>query len=794
MIRNYLLLAVRNLRKHRAFALLNILGLGLSIACCILVFMLVRHHLSFDRFHAKADRTVEITTEDRGNENRKMSVVPYPMSEALRQEYSFLEKTAMVTSRGNSLITIEQPGQAPAKFKEDDARAFAEPELFEIFDFPLVQGDVAGLREPNTALLTEKMANKYYGTTNAIGKTFKVNNKKEFRVVGVLKDIPANTDLQYQIYCSWQTMATDSNSMRMLHNWGGIQGGTQCFAVFREGHTAAELEAAFLAFKDKYFHPEVRDWFYHAIPLAAVHLDADYGTGVSTRYIWTLGLIGLFLLLTACVNFVNMATAQALNRAREVGVRKVMGSTRGQLFWQFMSETGVIVLISTLIGVVVAYLTLPYLNTLTGTELTLDFGRDVRLYGFLAALMLMVAFLAGAYPGLALSGFRPTQSLKGSVDLKQVGGISLRRLLVGTQFAISQVLIIGAVVVTNQIDYARHADLGFRREGIVNLPLPGGDQKKYSALKQQLSTLAGVENVSLCMQPPASNSNWNTQVKLESRPEREPWIINYKFGDEQYAETFGLQFLAGRNLQPSDTVREYIVNEEVIHKLGLASPDAILGQRLSVDGDAHTVVGVIKNFHNLSFHDAIAPLVMSSAMDNYDVCAVRINLQNTKPTLDAVEKTWTSIFPEFYYEYDFMDARIAEFYEQEGMILQLIRMFAGIAIFIGCLGLYGLAAFMVTRRRKEIGIRKTLGASLPGILWLFGKEYTRLIIIAFVVAAPLGWWAMTNWLKDYKYQIPLGATIFLTSLTATFLVAIITVGTQSLRAALANPVKALRSE
>ena len=794
MIRNYLLLAVRNLCKHRTFALLNILGLGGSIACCILVFLLVRHHLSFDGFHANADRTVEIVTESRNEDNRKMNVVPYPMSVALRQEYSFLEKTAMVTSRGNSLITIAQEGQAPVKFKEEDARAFAEPELFDIFDFPLVQGDAAGLHEPNTALLTEKLARKYYGHTDAVGKTFQVNNRKQYRVVGVLKDIPENTDLRYQLYCSWQTMASDSNSMGMLHNWGGVQGGTQCYAVLREGHTPDELETAFLAFRDKYFHPEVRDWYYHAIPLAAVHLDADYGTGVSTRYIWTLGLIGLFLLLTACVNFVNMATAQALNRAREVGVRKVMGSTRGQLFWQFMSETGVIVLISTLIGAVIAYLALPYLNTLTGTELSLDFGRDVRVYGFLTALMLVVAFLAGAYPGLALSGFRPTQSLKGSVDLRQVGGVSLRRLLVGTQFAISQVLIIGAVVVTNQIDYARHADLGFRREGIVNLPLPGGDPKKFSALRQQLGALADVENVSLCMQPPASNNNWNTQIKLGSRPEKESWTINCKFADDQYAETFGLQFVAGRNLQPSDTVREYVVNEEVIHKLGLASPEEIIGQQLDVDGNAHTVVGVVKNFHNLSFHEAISPLVMGSEAGNYDVCAVRINLQNTKPTLEALEKTWTGIFPEFYYEYAFMDAQIAEFYEQEAMILQLIRLFAGIAIFIGCLGLYGLAAFMVTRRRKEIGIRKTLGASLPGILWLFGKEYTRLIIIAFVVAGPLGWWAMTTWLKDYQYQIPLGASIFGWSLVATFIVAIITVGAQSLRAALANPVKSLRSE
>lgn len=795
MIGNYLTLAFRNLRKHRVFALLNVLGLGLSIACCILIFMLLRYHLGFDGFHAKAGRMALVVTESRREEPEKMRLAPYPMSDALRQEYAFLEKTAMVSRRSNSLITIAQEGQAPVKFKEDDTRAVAEPELFEIFDFPLVQGELSSFHEPNTALLTEKMARKYYGTTDALGKTFKVNNKVEFRVVGVLKDLPANTDLPYQLYCSWATWKADSNAQGMLTNWGGLQGGTQCFVLFREGHSAAELETAFLSFREKYFHPEVRNWYYHALPIKKVHLDPDYGTGVSQRYLWTLGLIGLFLLLTACVNFVNMATAQALNRAREVGVRKTMGSTRGQIFWQFMSETGLIVVLATGIGLGLAWLGLPLLNRLADTALTLDVARDASLYGFLALLMLAVSFVAGAYPGLALSGFRPVQTLKGTVDARQVGGFSLRRLLVGTQFAISQTLIIGAVVVTAQLQYVREADLGFWREGIVNLPLPGGDAAPRAAtLKQQLSGLAGVENVSFCMQPPASGSNWTTQVRLDGRGEKESWLVNLKFADEQYAGTFGLQFLAGHNLQPSDTLREYLVNEEVVKRFGLASPEDMLGKRLDVDGMAHPVVGVVKNFHNLSFHEGISPQVIGSDAQSYDVCAVRIDLQQTQTTLAALEKTWTEIFPEYYYEYDFMDAWIAEFYEQESMVQQLIRLFAGIAIFIGCLGLYGLTAFMVARKTKEIGIRKTLGASVSGILWLFGREYARLILAAFLVAAPLAWWAMNNWLNDYAYRISLGVGIFLLSLAATLAVAILTVGVQSIRAALANPVWSLRSE
>ncbi len=793
MLLNYFKLALRNLRRNPSYALLNTFGLGLSIACSILIFLLVRTHLSVDAFHEKAGRIAMVGTEQRSGTVAKMNLVPFPMSAALRQEYAFLEKTAMVWQRNSSLITVAENGAAPAKFREENARAFAEPELFEMFDFPMTQGSLTDLREPNTAVLTEKTALKYYGTTDAVGKTFKVDNTQDFRIVGVLKDIPANTDLRCQIYCSWATLASDSSSRGSLSNWGGIRGGTQCFALLREGHTAAELESAFVGFREKYFHPYVRDWFYHAVPLAAVHLDPDYGSGVGKSYLWTLSLIGLLLLLTACVNFVNMATAQALNRAREVGVRKTMGSTRAQLFWQFMAETTVIVVLATSLSLVLARLGLPALNRLTNLELKFDLLQDVALYGFLALLMLTVAFLAGAYPGLVQSGFRPAQSLKGALDARQVAGFSLRRVLVGSQFAISQVLIISAVVVTAQMNYIRNADLGFRQEGIVALPLPGDGPAK-SALKQEIERISGVEEVSLCMQPPASESNWSTGIQMEGRTEREPWLINFKFTDVEYAKTFGLQFVAGRNLQPSDTIREYLVNETVVRKLNLASPEDIIGKKLMVDGRWFPVVGVVKDFHNQSFRDNIEPICMSSNLSDYDICAVRINLKNARTILGEVEKTWTAAFPQELYEYDFMDARIADFYEQESVVLQLVRLFAGIAIFIGCLGLYGLAAFMVARKAKEIGIRKTLGASVRGLLWLFGKEYIRLILAAFVLAAPLGWWAMYAWLKDYVYRMPVGPWIFALALLATFLTAFVTVVVQSTKAALANPVKSLRSE
>jgi predicted permease len=794
MIRNYFTVASRNLARNPSYTLINVFGLALSLACSILIYLLVRQHLSFDTWHSKTDRLALIGTESRRDMVEKMNIVPYPMASALRQEYSFLEKTAMVSARNNAIITIAEPGAAPVKFKEESARAFAEPELFEMFDFPLLRGDLKSFHEPNTALLTEKMARKYFGTDDVLGKTFKVNARTDFRVVGVMKDIPANTDLQYQIYCSWATMTADSNARFMLNNWGGLQGGTQCYVLFRDGHGVAELESAFSAFREKYFHPQVREWSYHAMPITSVHLDPDYGYGTGKTYLWALSLIGVFLLLTACVNFVNMATAQALNRAREMGVRKTLGSTRSQLFWQFMAETGLIVAMATAAGLLLARMGLPFLNDLTGLRIDMDFGRDGALYGFLACLMLVVVFLAGAYPGVVQSGFRPVESLRGTLGQRHLGGFSLRRVLVGLQFAISQALIIGAVIITAQMDFARNADLGFRREGVVTLPLPGGDPDKAKVLRQQLESISGVEQVSFCMQPPASGANWNTQVRLDERTEREPWIINFKFVDAEFSKTFGLQLVAGRHLQPSDTLREFVINEMAAKKFNVASAEELVGKKLDVDGSVFPIVGVVKDFHNQSFRDDIEPLCMGSQQDNYDVCAVKIDLHNTRPVLAAVEKVWTGTFPEHYFEYDFMDAWIAEFYEDEATILQLIRLFAGIAILIGCLGLYGLASFMVARKTREIGIRKTLGASIPGILWLFGKEYTRLIAIAFAVSTPLAWYGMNAWLNDYAYHITPGAGLFLLSLSLTLIVALLTVGAQSLRAALANPVKSLRSE
>jgi putative ABC transport system permease protein len=793
MFQNYLTIALRKLAKQRDYALLNVLGLGLSIACSVLIFSIIQHHRSFDNYHQKSDRIARVVMDVKAETMMAFSGVPMPMGKTLREECPILEKVAMRMEEGTTFVSVANPNGGMDKYKEVDRFAWVEPEYLEILDLPLLHGEVKSLSEPNTVILSAKQAKKFFGSIDAIGKTIRVNNKTELRVVGILQDLPNNTDYKSDILGSWVTLKSDPEAARGLESWGGARGGAFCFALLKEGHTIRELEPVMAHFRTKYPHPEMADLFqYKAIPMAGLHFDMDYGFGADKKFLWALGLIGLFLLITACVNFINMATAQAITRVREVGVRKSLGSTRQQLFWQFMFETGCIVAASLIIGFVVARFALPYLNAWTKDNIQFSGPMIQSLALFGLVLGVVLSFLSGFYPGWMQARFNVVASMKGVSATSNRGAFSLRRVLVSSQFAISQMLIIGAAVVTAQMQYAQSADWGFRPGVVVTLEVP--EQGSMNQLKQQLSQVSGVKSVSLCYQPPVSGSNNQTGVVYDHRPAPEPWFVNNKPADDQYLETFGLQLVAGRNLLPGDTVREFIVNETFVKKLNLASPEDILHKQIQVDDTKAPVVGVVRDFHLSSMSDPISALVFSTHAPSYVTCAVQLIPGHPESVLKQVKQIWEAQYPNHFYEQKFMDDRMAEHLESDMLVLRLVRTFAGIAIFIGCLGLYGLATFMVTRKRKEVGIRKSLGASINGILWLFGKEYLRLVVLAFVVAAPIAWWVMNAWLQDYTYRISIGLGIFVVSLLLTLLIAVITVGAQSIRAALANPVKALRSE
>lgn len=793
MLNNYLQLALRKLSKHRDYAFLNVLGLGLSVACGILIFMHVRHHLSFDDYHQNADRIARIVMDIKTEKTMRFAGVPTPMAKTLREEYPIFEKTAICAAQDVSVISVANTTGGTDKFNAEKIMAWTEPNLLEILDLPLVRGDVQALREPNTALITEKLAQTYFGNTEPLGKIFRVNNEIDLRVIGILQNLPENTDYTKQILGSWATVATNPDYIRGVGSWSSGSGGNHCFVRLQHGHNWAETAPIMAEIAQKHPHRNGADFFqYKAMPLVGLHFDDQYGFKMNRQSLWVITLIGLFLLITGCVNFINMATAQALDRSREVGIRKSLGSTRDQLFWQFIFETGIIVAASLVVGFLLAYAALPLLNTWMNQTLRFSGSTAWALVGFAAILGISLTFLSGFYPGWILARFNPVASMHGVVEMPRAGGFPIRKTLVTTQFFISQILIIGAVVVTAQMKFAQDAVWGYRPGEVLTLPVPDPAQKNN--LQQQLTQLAGINSISLCEHPPATNRDNFANVIFDNRKDAEQWLTSNKPVDARYFETFGLQLVAGRNLQPSDTIREFVVNETFVKKLNLRSSEDNVGKMATIDGVLGPIVGVVRDFHHSDLSKPIEPVAFGTDAIRYSTCAIQLAPGNPTAALTQIQKTWETLFPNNYYEHKFMDERIEDFLKTETMVLRLVRTFAGIAIFIGCLGLYGLATFMVARKRKEVGIRKTLGASITGLLWLFGKEYAVLIGLAFLLAAPVGWWATHQWLQDFAYRAPIGAGVFFIALLATVVIATMTVGVQSVRAALADPVESLRSE
>ncbi len=794
MLRNYFKIAARNLERHKSYALINITCLALGITCAILIFTLVTYHLSFDTFHTKAHRIYRITTELHQDGVNREANVPQPIGKGFGSDFTFAERIAMVYSNSGWLVSVPS-SEDDKKFEENVA--FAEHDFFDILDFPLVRGDRnTVLREPNTAIVTQRIAHKFFGDDNPINQIIRVQNKWDFKITGVLQDLPVNTDRRDEIYLSYSNLK-DHNPWLAGDSWQGIAGGMNCFVLLKPAVEPSEVNQAFQKLSKKYYNERDADVYRFKLqPLSDVHFNPELGGYMAKKNLWALSLIGLFLIVTACVNFVNLATAQGLRRSKEIGVRKVLGSQRTQLFWQFMIETALIAILAMGLAITLAQLALPYVNELLRIHLSIDIFENAYLATFLMVLIIAVTILAGSYPGLIVAGFKPDLALKGKLSQRHAGGYSLRKGLVVAQFAIAQLLIVGMLVVAEQMRYARIADMGFQKDAIVMLPIPEREKSKFSALDSEIGRIAGVENVTFCSRAPASTDWASVTVRFDSRTENEDFDISVKAGNDQYVPTFGLQIIAGRNLEPSDTVREFLLNEAAAKRFGAIDPQDVIGKRLQIglNNSEGLIVGVVKNFHNKSFHETIDPICITSSNQWYVNCAVKINPASLSQALGTIEEIWKQNFPEHIYEYDFLDEQIARFYEFDNMILRLIQVFAGIAILICCLGLYGLVSFMVVQKTKEVGVRKVLGASVFNIGWLFGKEFIRLLLIGFVIAAPVAWWIMSHWLETFAYRIDIGPEIFISTILITFTVAMVAVGYKSTLAALMNPVKSLRSE
>ena len=680
---------------------------------------------------------------------------------------------------------------------------FAEPQFFEMFNFAWLGGVAKQtLSAPNNALITKEVAERYFGDwKGAVGKSVTFNNDKTFKITGILQDVPANSDFPLKIVVSYSTLKSMGVG-RNLTDWVSTYSQAYCFVELPKNLQVEEFNEMLVAFTKKHKPAEyVKDGLI-VQPLQDMHFDDRFGNFndrvFSKDLIAALLVISAFVLIIACVNFINLATAQAINRSREVGVRKVLGSNRWQLAAQFLSETFLITLFALLIAVVIAFLALPALNQLLQIKLALSFPSNPVLFAFLIGIAILVTALSGVYPAMILARFNPITALKSKVSAKMVGGISLRRALVVFQFAISQVLIIGTLIVVSQMDYFRNASLGFNKDEILNIKLPrdSASNTRLDYLRNELVKHPGIQQVSFSYASPSDNSNWNSDFKFNKSTKSTEFGANLKWADTSYFKIYGLQFVAGRPYHQTDTVREFVVNETLVRKLGIRKPEDAIGKEMNFwDGSiVAVIVGVVKDFHVNSLRDPLIPVAMGSWKALYGNLNIKIKPDNPKSTLAFIENLWTQTFPSYVYQHEFLDEKINNFYKQESQVSELYKVFAGIAIFISCLGLYGLISFMAVQRTKEVGIRKVLEASVAKILVLFSKEFMLLIALAFVLAAPVAYYLMHQWLQDYTFRIKLGIEFFVVAIVISVAIAWITVGYRAIRAALANPVKSLRSE
>jgi len=803
MFKNYFKTAFRSLIRNRNYTIINIAGLAVGIAVCMMIFIIIQFQTSFDNFHSKKDRIYRVLTEYHHADAATVSYgkdVPFPMPTGLKTAFPQIEQVAPIfASHDDKLLIPDDNGTTIKQFKEDKGVFFTEPSFFKMFDYPLLAGSYESLKEPNNVLLTKEIAEKYFGDwKTAIGKTIKLeaggsifsHSTDRLKVSGILATIPANTDFQLKLVVAFGTGIT--GDMAKSTGWEDrTTSDFGCYILLPPNISIDNFNQQLKAYSRKVESPENKDS--HIIqPLSAVHYDTEAGDysnkTISHELLNVLWLIAAFILLIACVNFINLSTAQAVNRAKEVGVRKVLGSNKSQLQIQFIIETFLIVTSAVILATVITILALPYVNQLLELSLSFNILSNPAIILFLLTVTIVVTALAGFYPSIVLSRFNPVNTLKSKLTVNTAKGISLRRGLVVFQFIIAQALIIGTLIIVKQMNYFMNQPLGFDKDAIVNVPFRVDSLRlsRLDYLKEQLLSVNGVQAVTFSSNTPVEDGNdmWST-FRFNHAIKEEDFKAITKFADDEYVSAYKLPLIAGRNLQPSKMTREFLVNESLVKSLGFKKPEDILNKEISIWGDRIKCpfVGVLKDFNDRSFRNDLAPLLITTNITMYSQAGIKLETKNISSTLQSVKTIWEQTFPNYVYEYKFLDDKIESFYKQENQLSQLYKIFAAIAIFLSCLGLYGLASFMAVQRIKEVGIRKVLGATAGNIVYLFSKEFIILIAIAFAIATPIAWYYMHQWLQDYVYRINISWWLFAAGGLVAIIIALATISFQAIKAA-----------
>lgn len=810
MLKNYFKIALRNLLRSKAFSAINIVGLAFGLATCLIIGLFVLDELSFDRFHEKADRIVRVTFRANmsGNKIEEANVMP-PTARTLQREYpEVLEATRL---RQGMAFVLEKDHKV---FKENGV-AFVDSNFLQVFTFPLVQGNPkTALFRPNTLVISQKMAQKYFGHEDPIGKTLKSKNYDEvLEVTGVMADMPTHSHLHFDFL-----IAMAGLDEAQVDSW--MLSGFYTYLVLPEKYDYRQLQAKLPQLVDKYFGPGIKKTFGMSMskfkqegnelglflqPLTDIHLHShfeyDLAPSGDIRYIYIFGAIALFMLLIACINFMNLSTAGASKRAREVGIRKVMGSVKSTLIGQFLLESVLLTAVALVLAVVIVVLALPFFNTLADKNLTLSFTQVPWLLPGLLLLGLVVGVLAGSYPAFFLSSFKPITVLKGGTQINLARGrrsIGLRGTLVVVQFCVSIILIVGTTVVYQQLRFIQNARLGYDKEQVLVLQETYRLGHNEPLLKKQLLQDSRVVNATISGYVPAGPSlNNNFMGYGDDRTTEYLKGICYRV-DEDYVLTLGMKMVSGRNFSPEfgTDSSAMIVNETTAKQMGWGK-DAV-GHTItkpSNDGtqDTYHVIGVVQDFNFKSLHERIGPLMMILG-DNRGAILVKVKTRDIPALLQSIEKQWNTLAVDEPMLYSFLEENFNATYRAEQKTGQILALFAGLTIFVACLGLFGLATFTAEQRTKEIGVRKVLGASVSSVVALLSKDFLKLVAISIVIASPIAWYAMNLWLQDFAYKIDISWWVFALAGLLAVGIALLTVSFQSVRAALRNPVESLRSE
>ena len=798
MFTNFLRSNFRALWKNRTHTAINLAGLSLGITCSLLIFLIVKFEYSFDNYHEKKDRIYRVVTEYTRSQPSGFSAgMTYPLPPALKNDFADLEEVVLLDANMSPpVITVERENGTTEKFRQEYA-VFADPGYFRMFDVSFVAGTADALEREKTVVLTESVAKKYFGDASAMNRVIKFNNQFDVTVSGVIKDPPLNSDFPFQVIFS-SVLGADK---RGWEGWGATATSLNCYVLLDDQSNKEAFEAKLKGWHMKYFtgddeeDGQYRNYFLQ--PLNEIHFDTRFNNFnsrvVSKDSLLTLALIGVLLLATACINFVNLNTVLIINRSKETGIRKVMGSTRIQLVLQFLGETALITIVSLLLSCGLVELALIYLTPVLEFKLTFSPLSDFATLLFVILLPIVVTILAGLYPALNLSSFQPVQALKNKLGGKPGQGMTLRRGLIVFQLMIAQALIVCTIIAVQQINHFMNQPLGLDSNAIIEFQLPENKPEVIHRLAEQMPRLPVVESYTMSNTGATSDNQWAGDFRATINGNLIRESTQVKFADENYVKTYKLNLLHGENLLKSDSANRFLVNVAFTKVLGYDQPEKAIGTQIELWGRTAVITGIINDFNTTSLHQSLDPVIVLTGIDAYHVGAVRL-ATNSMDAVSKVQKLWEEIYPQYVFQYRFLDETIENFYARERRNSYMIAIFASVAILIGCIGLFGLISFMAKNKTKEVGIRKTLGASVTQVVALFSREFLVLITIAFVLSAPLSWYFMNEWLSNFAYRIHPGVGTFLFGIAVSLVVVFSTIGIKSYKAAIANPVDALRDE